>query len=74
MVGEGARGLLDRYLVEAVRVEDAAGDLCPGHPVRDGDLEIAGERALDSVLGPEAQGHALAAAGREDDRARHQNV
>ena len=57
VVGEGPGRLLHRDVVQTVRVEDAAGNLRACHPVGDGDLEVLGERALDPVLGPEADRH-----------------
>ena len=57
VVRERARCLLDRNLVEAVRIEDAAGNLGSRQAVGDGDLEVACKRAFDPMLGPEADSH-----------------
>jgi hypothetical protein len=57
VVGEGPGTFLDRDLLEAIAVEDAAGNLGAGHPVGRRYLEIARKRALHPVLGPEADDH-----------------
>ena len=55
VVGKRARCLLDRYLIEAVRIEDAAGNLSPCHTVCDGDLEVLRNGRLHPVLRPKPE-------------------